>query len=143
MTPAKFDTNGFWYRNFQYAVEQERGLDFAEDLFSPFALTFRFEAQRSSAALSRQRSFAMSATRTLTAQAEIKRRSKYLQDSASDNQLVRSSLGRRSVHRRARALQDGHRRLSLVQRLGSRHDDCAAGLALVTGRHDDAGEASS
>lgn len=34
------DTNGFWYRNFQYAVEQERGLDFAEDLFSPFALTF-------------------------------------------------------------------------------------------------------
>jgi predicted glycogen debranching enzyme len=29
------DTTGFWYRNFQYAVEQERGLDFAEDLFSP------------------------------------------------------------------------------------------------------------
>jgi predicted glycogen debranching enzyme len=34
------DTNGFWFRNFQYAVEQERGLDFAEDLFSPFAFTF-------------------------------------------------------------------------------------------------------
>ncbi|HSE18789.1 MAG TPA: amylo-alpha-1,6-glucosidase [Pyrinomonadaceae bacterium] len=38
------DTNGFWYRNFQYAVEQERGLDFAEDLFSPCALTFDFES---------------------------------------------------------------------------------------------------
>ena len=34
------DTNGFWYRNFQYVVEQERGLDFAEDLFSPCAFTF-------------------------------------------------------------------------------------------------------
>jgi predicted glycogen debranching enzyme len=37
---AQIDVNGFWYRNFQYAVEQERGLDFAEDLFSPCAFTF-------------------------------------------------------------------------------------------------------
>jgi predicted glycogen debranching enzyme len=37
---AQIDANGFWYRNFQYAVEQERGLDFAEDLYSPCALTF-------------------------------------------------------------------------------------------------------
>jgi len=34
------DTNSDWYRNFQYLVEQERGLDFAEDLFNPFTLTF-------------------------------------------------------------------------------------------------------
>lgn len=34
------DTNGFWYRNFQYAIERERGLDFEEDLFSPFSMTF-------------------------------------------------------------------------------------------------------
>lgn len=38
--PAEIDSNGFWYRNFQYALEQERGLDFAEDLFSPCAFTF-------------------------------------------------------------------------------------------------------
>ncbi|HSS19517.1 MAG TPA: amylo-alpha-1,6-glucosidase [Pyrinomonadaceae bacterium] len=38
--PAAVDPNGFWYRNFQYAVEQERGLDFAEDLFSPCSFTF-------------------------------------------------------------------------------------------------------
>ena len=42
--PAEIDPNGFWYRNFQYAVEQERGLDFAEDLFSPCALTFDLNA---------------------------------------------------------------------------------------------------
>ncbi|HEX6283922.1 MAG TPA: glycogen debranching enzyme N-terminal domain-containing protein, partial [Pyrinomonadaceae bacterium] len=37
---GELSTDAFWYRNFQYRVEQERGLDFAEDLFSPFALTF-------------------------------------------------------------------------------------------------------
>jgi predicted glycogen debranching enzyme len=40
----EIDTNGFWYRNFQYAVEQERGLDFVEDLFSPCAMTFDLES---------------------------------------------------------------------------------------------------
>src|SRR5712691_11264140 len=42
---AQIDVNGFWYRNFQYAVEQERGLDFAEDLFSPCAFTFDLKAR--------------------------------------------------------------------------------------------------
>ena len=37
---ADIDTNGSWYRNFQYALEQERGLDFTEDLFNPCTLTF-------------------------------------------------------------------------------------------------------
>ena len=44
---AAIDTNAFWYRNFQYAVEQERGLDFAEDLFSPCAFTFDLNASAS------------------------------------------------------------------------------------------------
>jgi Glycogen debranching enzyme N terminal len=30
---------GSWYRNFEYDVERERGLDFVEDLFSPFVFT--------------------------------------------------------------------------------------------------------
>jgi predicted glycogen debranching enzyme len=38
--PAELAGNGFWFRNFEYEVERERGLDFVEDLFSPFALTF-------------------------------------------------------------------------------------------------------
>src|SRR5215813_14530175 len=38
--PADIDRTGFWYRDFQYVLEQERGLDFAEDLFSPCAFTF-------------------------------------------------------------------------------------------------------
>jgi len=38
--PADVNTNGCWYRNFQYALEHERGLDFVEDLFNPCTLTF-------------------------------------------------------------------------------------------------------
>src|SRR6185369_716841 len=41
---AAIDTNAFWYSNFQYAVEKERGLDFAEDLFSPCAFSFDLNA---------------------------------------------------------------------------------------------------
>ncbi len=39
-TPAAMDPAHFWFRNFEYQVERERGLDFYEDLFSPFALKF-------------------------------------------------------------------------------------------------------
>jgi predicted glycogen debranching enzyme len=42
---CQIDSNGFWYRNFEYAVERERGLDFTEDLFSPFSATFDLNAQ--------------------------------------------------------------------------------------------------
>jgi predicted glycogen debranching enzyme len=31
---------GYWYRNFEYDAERERGLDFSEDLFNPFVLRF-------------------------------------------------------------------------------------------------------
>lgn len=31
---------GQWYRDFEYAIEQERGFDFTEDLFQPFCLRF-------------------------------------------------------------------------------------------------------
>jgi predicted glycogen debranching enzyme len=31
---------GYWYSNFEYTVERERGLDFQEDLFNPCSLTF-------------------------------------------------------------------------------------------------------
>lgn len=31
---------GFWYRDFVYPIERERGFDFIEDLYQPFALRF-------------------------------------------------------------------------------------------------------
>ena len=43
---GEIDSNGAWYRNFQYAVERERGLDYQEDLFNPFAITFDLTSSR-------------------------------------------------------------------------------------------------
>jgi predicted glycogen debranching enzyme len=34
------DASGYWYRNFEYTEERQRGLDFIEDLFQPFVLKF-------------------------------------------------------------------------------------------------------
>ncbi|MBI2682202.1 MAG: sigma-70 family RNA polymerase sigma factor [Acidobacteriales bacterium] len=39
------DQEGFWYNNFEYAAERDRGLDFSEDLYSPFALHFGLSAK--------------------------------------------------------------------------------------------------
>ena len=37
---AELRKTGDWYRNFEYDVERERGLDFSEDLFNPLVLRF-------------------------------------------------------------------------------------------------------
>ncbi len=34
------EPTGYWYRDFEYAIERERGFDFSEDLFQPFCLRF-------------------------------------------------------------------------------------------------------
>jgi predicted glycogen debranching enzyme len=39
------EPTGDWYRNFEYAVEQERGLDCQEDLFNPFVARFNLSAR--------------------------------------------------------------------------------------------------
>jgi predicted glycogen debranching enzyme len=39
-TAAEIRPDAAWYRNFEYAIEQERGLDFREDLFHPMVVTF-------------------------------------------------------------------------------------------------------
>ena len=41
VTPASVELKSDWYQRFTYPVEQERGEDFEEDLFTPFELTFK------------------------------------------------------------------------------------------------------
>ncbi|MCD9186423.1 MAG: amylo-alpha-1,6-glucosidase [Pyrinomonadaceae bacterium] len=36
----EIEKTGFWYHNFEYAIEKERGFDFREDLLQPFLLKF-------------------------------------------------------------------------------------------------------
>lgn len=38
------ETTNLWYRNYEYAIERERGFDYTEDLFQPFALKFALSA---------------------------------------------------------------------------------------------------
>lgn len=37
---SSVERSGYWYNDFEYAIEQERGFDFREDLFQPFVLKF-------------------------------------------------------------------------------------------------------
>ncbi len=37
---TSIDSSGFWFYSFEYERERERGLDFVEDLYSPFLLRF-------------------------------------------------------------------------------------------------------
>lgn len=85
---CEVDTNGFWYRNFQYAVEQERGLDFNEDLFSPFLLSFDLRARaRARVVASTERVEVGKADRQR--KAEVSRRKAITSGAAKTNDLVR------------------------------------------------------
>src|ERR1041385_7943210 len=87
--PADIDANGFWYRNFQYALERERGLDYAEDLFSPCALTFDLNGSRKvNIIASTKRNDAGNAD--VYRQAEIERRSSPGKQANGTNNLVTS-----------------------------------------------------
>jgi predicted glycogen debranching enzyme len=42
---AAVDATGEWYHRFEYAIEQERGFDFSEDLFQPFSMRFDLSSE--------------------------------------------------------------------------------------------------
>ena len=85
----ELDTTHYWFRNFEYAVERERGLDFAEDLFSPFALRFDLTRRKTAtviASTERRDVRRVSQYR----QAEINRRKAVLTASVIDEEFVRT-----------------------------------------------------
>ncbi len=45
-TAGEVRHQGNWYRNFEYSVEQQRGLDYREDLFNPLVLTMDLSKNR-------------------------------------------------------------------------------------------------
>lgn len=87
--PAELDGNGFWFRNFEYSIERERGLDFLEDLFSPFALTLDLSLnKRARIIASTERHDINKADQFRTD--EIARRKARAPTSPDDNKLVSS-----------------------------------------------------
>lgn len=93
---GEIDRRGDWYRNFEYRIEQERGLDFREDLFSPFALTFAIDPTRITKKSAERINIIASTERRNAKQAEayreaeLKRRQTIIQSAPGDNELVRA-----------------------------------------------------
>jgi predicted glycogen debranching enzyme len=86
---GELQASGGWYYNFEYAAEQERGLDYQEDLFSPFVLRFDLTDRRSAVIIaSTERRRAKDAARLRAA--EIKRRKNVAASAPVDNDLVRA-----------------------------------------------------
>ncbi|HZY31276.1 MAG TPA: glycogen debranching enzyme N-terminal domain-containing protein, partial [Candidatus Methylomirabilis sp.] len=85
----ELEATGLWYRNFEYRAELERGLDFREDLFSPFTLRFDLSHRASATVIaSTERHDARRAPELR--RAEAKRRKAVLAASPSDDQLVQT-----------------------------------------------------
>src|SRR6266705_3949213 len=80
---------GYWYKNFEYAVERERGLDSMEDLFNP--MTFRFDvSDRVSATLIASAEIRDVASADMLRQQEVARRALIVADLPAEDELVRS-----------------------------------------------------
>jgi predicted glycogen debranching enzyme len=132
----ELEVTGRWYRNFEYRAEVERGLDFREDLFSPFTLRFDLSHRASATVIASTERHDARRAPELT-RAEVKRRKAVLATSPSDDQLVQSLVAAADQYIVARGDQKtiiaGYHWFSDWGR-----DTMVAlpGLALVTGRAD-------
>src|SRR5436309_6718821 len=82
-------TQGYWYKNFEYALERERGLDSVEDLFNP--LTFRFDmAGRDTATVIASTEILDVGSAGRLRDQESKRRSEVAARAPSEDELVRT-----------------------------------------------------
>jgi predicted glycogen debranching enzyme len=85
---TEVEAQGCWYRHFEYLEEQRRGLEFAEDLFSPMTLRFNLRSTRAATIVaSTEKRAAAQAERYR--RAEISRR-KALADSVDSDPVLQS-----------------------------------------------------
>ena len=96
------DATGLWYRNFEYGAELERGLDFREDLFSPFALKFEMTG-RSQAGIIASTEIRDASRIEEHRRAEIRRRADIVAAAPHDDELVRALVAAADQYIVARA----------------------------------------
>ena len=80
---------GDWYRSFEYSAEQERGLDYREDLFQPLVLTFDMRGDGSAVVIASTEPRNAGSAGALRA-AEIERRGKLLMSAARDDESLQA-----------------------------------------------------
>src|SRR5262249_25223633 len=84
----ELNSQGYWYRNFEYAVERERGLDCIEDLFNPFMLRFDMNGRNTATLIASTEIREASSAEILRVQ-ELNRRSQIV-GQAGDDELVQT-----------------------------------------------------
>lgn len=80
------ERTGHWYRDFEYAIERERGFDYREDLFQPFAMKFA-DARSVSVIVSTEPLTKADAAKL--ERAEVKRRTALIKQSAARDDLTK------------------------------------------------------
>jgi predicted glycogen debranching enzyme len=85
----ELDAHGYWYRNFEYQAERERGFDFTEDLFNPFVLKFDL-SRRSVVSLIASTERPEISRADEYAQAEVERRQEIIKSAPNSDGLVRA-----------------------------------------------------
>lgn len=83
----ELEATGFWFKHFEYRVEHERGLDWVEDLFSPFVLRFDLSRRSHIAVIVSTERRDVARAREYE-QAETNRRRAILSSSLSDDEFV-------------------------------------------------------
>ena len=85
---------GHWYGNFEYSAEEQRGLDFREDLFNPLELTFDLNRDARAAVIASTRDASAEGPAAESAGrlrlAEIQRRADVAAAAPSDDPFVQS-----------------------------------------------------
>ena len=82
-------TVGEWYRTFEYAREQERGLDFQEDLFNPLVIVFDMVRSQRACVIASTEARVAEQAESLRA-AEIDRRNGVAASAPSEDDFVRA-----------------------------------------------------
>jgi predicted glycogen debranching enzyme len=83
------ESTGQWYRNFEYRAEQERGLDFLEDLFNPLVFRFDFGRHEVMTIIASTEPHSIADTPRLR-ESEIARRLEIAKAAPENDELVRS-----------------------------------------------------
>jgi predicted glycogen debranching enzyme len=86
---SQLHATGVWYRNFEYEAERARGLDFREDLFNPFVMSFELRAGQSCSIIASTQVRAIADTEGLL-EAELSRRGNVESSSPIEDSFARS-----------------------------------------------------
>jgi predicted glycogen debranching enzyme len=129
---------GEWYRNFEYAVEQERGLDFREDLFQPMLLRVDLSTQPTATLIASTERHPVLEAEEMR-EGEIGRRRNVANAAPADRDFVRALTT--AAHQYVVARKDGQTIIAGYPWFSDWGRDTMIslpGLTLVTGRYDTA-----